>query len=171
MKISLKTRMKKPDNKSSTQAKAKMETLFKRIYSDTDDIEDVIAIDHGKQGVEEIEAPDSVYERSLFRKGLGFEQVASRGYSISAKNIKAYYKLRMLERHLVEQDPDMKHPLTQRVHSRFVIASNNLLQRTITKEQTNVEVVDVEPMVKVITVPSWGRIADTDMEKEKKEDE
>jgi len=172
MKISFHSQVRKKDRKTSTEAKAKMETLFKRVYSATSEVEDVIGVQRGKgQPPEEMEVPASMYERELFQAGLGFEQIASRGYAITPKNVQAFYKLEMLDTLLVTQDPDMLHPLTRRVHLRFITAARNLKQRTISKDQTNVEVVDIEPMVKVVTVPSWGRIADTDMEKEKKEDE
>ena len=161
--------------KSSTEAKAKMETLFKRVFEDSDDVEDKMHVqelnEQGRPKGEaiDIEAADAQYERTLFRKGLGFGQIGSRGYSISAGNVKAYYDIKMQLRQLQEDDPLMEDDFTKEVNSLLANLKNNLLQRTILKEQTNVEVVDTEPIVKTIFVPQWGKVQETDMEKAKDE--
>ena len=179
-KLFLRPRPKQRDKKSSTESKAKLELLTKRIWDDADEIEDIVAIQRkgedivaiqrkGSQ-IEEVENPISLYEKRLLRKGLGYQQVASRGYEINPKNIVAYDELALQFDEAYKEDPDMIEPYTRDVFSLYTRANNNLLQLTITTPQTNVEVVDVEPTVKIITVPSWGKMPGTDME-DKKEDE
>ena len=171
--ISLQPRRKQKDKRSSTEAKAKLELLTKRVWDDADEIEDMIQVEQKEKGKASqtisFEAPDSIYETNLFRKGLGFQQIASRGYAIRPRNVQGYYDLKMQLRTLIEEDPAMKDDLTREVFSLYVNANNNLLQRTITTPQTNVEVVDHEPVVKYITLPPWFKGQETDMGK--KEDE
>lgn len=160
----------KQEKKSSTENKAKLELLTEVRLTTRGEIEDIMGVKRGKGDVEEFEASDSMHEKDLFRRGLGFQQIANRGYAISPKNVQAYYELKLAFRERLEQDPDMERPLTREIYSLFLNAKNNLLQRTITEKQTNVEVVDTDPVIKYIPVPTWGSTSITDMEKKKDEE-
>lgn len=162
----LRPRQKEQKKKSATEAKAKLELLNRRAFDTTDDIEDIMMVkQEGQKELVEMEAIDAPHERELFRRGMGFDTIASRGYSISDSNVRHYYRLKMKLRRLLEEDPFMQEDFTKRIHLFYVNAKNNLQQRTVRKEQTNVEVVDQEPVIKYIPVPQWGRVAETDMEK------
>lgn len=160
----LRARPKKPEKKTSTEAKAKLELLTEVRLNSKTEIEDIMGVKTGSE-IEEMEAMDSLHEKDLFRRGLGFEQIAERGYAITAENVKHYYRLKILYHRLLERDPNHEKALTRKAYSRFLNAKNNLLQRTMTKKQTNVEVVDQEPIVKYIPVPQYGVAPTTDMEK------
>lgn len=160
----LRARPKEPGKRTATESKAKLELLARRAFDPRDDIEDIMGVKRGKE-IEEVEASDTLHEKELFRRGLGFQQIASRGYSISPKNVIGYYELKLQFRELLEEDPDMEDDFTKEVYSLYVNAKNNLLQRTITIPQTNVEVVDQEPVVKYIPMPSWFKGTEVDMEK------
>lgn len=147
-----------------------MELLTGVRLSSRGEIEDNFRVKTGA-GIEEFEAADNLHEKDLFRRTLGFQQVASRGYAITPRNIQAYYELKLAFRERLEQDPNMERPLTREIYSLYLNAKNGLLQRSITIPQTNVEIADQEPVVKYIPVPTYSQTPITDLEKKDDEEE
>jgi len=144
------------------QAKAKMEMAHERLFKpkQPDDVEDVMVVETKEAGKpvteEEFEAPDTAIMREVNRRTLGLGTIGGR-YAISAKNAQAYHRLRLKYRAALERDPNRLEKFTQQVHVLFNDTADNFKERSVYPEQMKVEVVEQEPLVKYIPVPTWGK--------------
>ncbi len=145
------------------QAKAKMEMAHERLFKpkQPDDVEDIMVVERkegpGKPAEEqEFEAPDTAIMREVNRRTLGLGAIGGR-YAISAKNSQAYHRLRLKYRAALERDPDRQEKFTQQAHVLFNDTADNFKERSVYPDQIKVEVVEQEPLVKYIPVPTWGK--------------
>ena len=144
------------------KAKAKMEVLDKRLFApkDKNDVEDVMVVERKEPGKpaeeQEYEAPDTAIIREVNRRTLGLGAIGGR-YAISAKNAQAYHRLRLKYRAALELDPDRLEKFTQQAHVLFNDTADSFKERGVSPDQIKVEVVEQEPLVKYIPVPTWGK--------------
>ncbi len=154
---------KKDEVGQGTKAKAKLELLDRRLFApkEKDDVVDVMAVERGEEGKpseeEEFEAPDTAMVREINRKTLGLGAVGGRGYGISAKNAQSFHRMRLKYRMALERDPDRTEKFTRLAHTLFNDTGDSFKERGVYPEQIKVEVVEQEPLVKYIPVPTWGK--------------
>lgn len=165
MKFRFKFQTRKKDEAGAgqgTKAKAKLELLDKRLFGPREetDIEDIMVVERKEEGKpaeeQEFEAPDTAIMREVNRRTLGLGAIGGR-YGITAKNAQAYHRLRLKYRAALERDPDRREKFTQQAHVLFNDTADNFKERGVDPEQVKVEVVEQEPLVKYIPVPTWGK--------------
>src|SRR3990167_7391718 len=150
------------DAGQGVKAKAKLELIDKRLFApkEKDDVEDVMVVERKEQGKpseeQEFEAPDTAVMREVNRRTLGLGAIGGR-YRISAKNAQAYHRLRLKYRAALERDPDRLEKFTQQAHILFNDTADNFKERSVYPDKMKVEVVEQEPLVKYIPVPTWGK--------------
>jgi len=147
------------------QAKAKLELIDKRLFApkEKDDVEDIMVVERKEQGKpseeQEFEAPDTAIMREVNRRTLGHGAIGGRkgAYPITARNSQAFHRLRLKYRAALERDPDRLEKFTQQAHVLFNDTADSFKERGVDPDQIKVEVVEQEPLVKYIPVPTWGK--------------